>query len=254
MTMKAHAVRIALPLSGLLVLAAVSCQSSETIAPDGSTISLAATPAVIVTSGGVQANDVSILATVRNSIGVALPGQDVRFTTTSGVLTPQAGLPVSSDKFGNAISVLTGATTTATIAATSGKATASITLQTTSCNISSVTLDGVANFTTCDTATAGGFATLTVTVTDTNQDPCVGIAVAFKSSVASLPDTDIALAFSPSQSNTDSTGKLVTKLTLDPAHCSDKCTGKDCNVSLQGAVAVAGSITSTPVPVNIQIQ
>src|SRR5580765_4194969 len=148
-TMKALAVRIAFPLSGLLVLAAVSCQSSETIAPDGSTISLAATPAVIVTSGGVQANDVSILATVRNSIGVALPGQDVRFTTTSGVLTPQAGLPVSSDKFGNAISVLTGATTTATIAATSGKATASISLQTTTCNISTVTLDGSPNFTSC---------------------------------------------------------------------------------------------------------
>jgi hypothetical protein len=35
-----------------------------------------------------------------------------------------------------------GATSTATIAATSGKATASITLQTTTCNISTVTLDG----------------------------------------------------------------------------------------------------------------
>jgi hypothetical protein len=241
-------------IAGLLVLAAIACQSSETIAPDGSTISLAATPAVIVTSGGVQANDVTILATVRNTVGVALPGQDVRFTTTSGVLTPQAGLPVSSDKFGNATSVLTGATTTATIAATSGKATATITLQTASCNISSVTLDGVANFTTCDASTAGGFALLTATVTDTSQNPCVGIAVSFKSTVASLPATDIALAFAPSQSNTDSTGKLQTKVTLDPANCSKLCTGKDCNTSLQGVTATAGSITSSPVAMNIQIQ
>ena len=37
------------------VLAALACQKSDTIAPDGSTIALAATPAVIVTSGGVQA-------------------------------------------------------------------------------------------------------------------------------------------------------------------------------------------------------
>ena len=56
--MKVLAVRSAIPLAGLLVLAALACQSSETIAPDGSTLSLAATPAVIVTSGGVQANDV----------------------------------------------------------------------------------------------------------------------------------------------------------------------------------------------------
>jgi len=253
-TMKTPAVRIAMPLSGLLVLAVVACQSSETIAPDGSTISLAATPAVIVTSGGVQANDVSILATVRNSIGVALPGQDVRFTTTSGVLTPQAGLPVSTDKFGNATTVLTSATTTATVAATSGKATASITLQTTTCNISTVTLDGSPNFTSCTpTEVAGGAFTLTVTVTDTSQKPCVGIAVSFTSSVASLPPTDIALVFSPSQGNTDSTGTSKTTLTLDQQNCSSKCTGKNCNTSLQGAEAVAGSITSTAVPVNIDI-
>jgi hypothetical protein len=254
-SMKAHAARIAVPLSGLLVLAVVACQSSETIAPDGSSISLAATPAVIVTSGGVQANDVSILATVRNTIGVALPGQDVRFTTTSGVLTPQAGLPVTTDKFGNATTILTVATSTATIAATSGKATASITLQTTTCNISTVTLDGSPNFTSCTpTEEAGGAFTMTVTVTDTSQNPCVGIAVAFKSSIASRPATDIALVFSPSQGNTDSTGTLKTTLTLDQQKCSDLCTGKNCNTSLQGAEAVAGSITSTPVPVNIQIQ
>jgi hypothetical protein len=47
---------------------------------------------------------------------------------------------------------------------------------------------------------------------------------------------------------------LKTTLTLDQQKCSDLCTGKNCNTSLQGAEAVAGSITSTPVPVNIQIQ
>jgi hypothetical protein len=254
--MKALAVRIAFPLSGLLVLAAVSCQSSETIAPDGSTISLAATPAVIVTSGGVQANDVSILATVRNSIGVALPGQDVRFTTTSGVLTPQAGLPVSSDKFGNAISVLTGATTTATIAATSGKATASITLQTTSCNIATVTLSGSLNFSTCEAALPGGSATLTATVTDTDQNPCVGVAVSFAAVATNgtPPSTDVALHLSLAQGNTNSTGTVQTTVTLDNQTCASKCTGLPCNESIQGVTASAGSVTSAAILANISIQ
>jgi hypothetical protein len=255
--MKALAVRIAIPVSGLLVLAALACQKSDTIAPDGSSIALAATPAVIVTSGGVQANNVSILATVSNTIGVPLPGQDVRFTTTSGLLTPQAGLPVATDQHGNAISVLSGATTTATIAATSGKATASITLQTATCNIATVTLtsnEGSINFTTCNSAVAGGNFTLTATVADTSQLPCVGIAVSFKSTIASVPPTDVALSFSPSQSVTNSTGTAQTTLTLDQAHCSSLCTGNNCNVSLQNVEAIAGSVVSAFVPVNINIQ
>ena len=243
-------------IAGLLVLAAIACQSSETIAPDGSTISLAATPAVIVTSGGVQANDVTILATVRNTVGVALPGQDVRFTTTSGVLTPQAGLPVSSDEFGNATTVLTGATTTATIAATSGKATASITLQTASCNIATVTLSGTLNFSTCQAALPGGSGTLTATVTDTAQLPCVGVAVSFTAipTNGAVQAGDVAISLSPAQSTTNSTGTVQTTVTLDTQTCSTKCTGKDCNVSKQNIQATAGSITSALVPVNIQIQ
>lgn len=254
--MKALAVRIAFPLSGLLVLAAVSCQSSETIAPDGSTISLAATPANIVTSGGVQANDVSILATVRNSIGVALPEQDVRFTTTSGVLTPQAGLPVSTDKFGNATTVLTSATTTATIAATSGKATASITLQTISCNIATVTLSGSLVFSTCEPSLPGGSNTLTATVTDTNQDPCVGVSVTFATgpTQGTTPSTDVQLHLSQSAGVTNATGTLQTTVTLDNQTCAAKCTGLPCNESLQGVTATAGSVVTAPVVSNISIQ
>ncbi len=100
---KRYLVRAA-ALCATLILGA--CESGDVIAPDGSTIALSASPAQIVLAGGIQQDPVTIMATVFNSIGVPLSGQDVRFSTSSGVLDPPAGTPVTTDRFGNGHSQL----------------------------------------------------------------------------------------------------------------------------------------------------
>jgi hypothetical protein len=235
--------------AGALLLAAAACEDSDTVAPDGSTITLAATPATILVSNGIQATEVTILGTVRNSIGVPMSGQDVRYTTTSGFLTPLAGTPVESDDLGNAITFLNGATTTTTITAQSGKATATISLQTISCNIQNIAVDpSPVSFTACPDDIV-----LTATVTDTDNEPCAGILITFKSTVASLPPEDVALIFSPGSRASDANGEVTTTVSLDQSTCSTRCTGLDCNTSLQQIQVSGGGITAPLVPVNISI-
>src|SRR5262245_49907342 len=140
--MKAQTTRLAAILAGGLLVLAVACDESETIAPDGSTITLNANPAqVIQDDSGQQIVDVMVVATVRNSIGVPLPGQDVRFTTNSGVLTPPGNTPIETDDLGNASCVLTDATVGPQITATSGKAAANITLSAAKGEVSSILLN-----------------------------------------------------------------------------------------------------------------
>src|SRR5207247_10766186 len=94
---------------------------------------MTANPASMILSGGVQVEPVTVVATVSNSIGVPLSGQDVRFTTTAGSLDPAAGSPVKTDSFGNATSILTDARQPPTITAKSGKATQTLQLHTCTC-------------------------------------------------------------------------------------------------------------------------
>src|SRR5262245_62147370 len=68
--------------AGGLLLGALACEDSEKVPPKDSTISLSANPAQIIIDDGQQLVPVTLIATVRNSIGVPLPDQDVRFTTT----------------------------------------------------------------------------------------------------------------------------------------------------------------------------
>jgi len=238
-------------VAGALLIAAAACDDSETVAPDGSTITLSPTPATILISNSIQSGEVTVLATVRNAIGVPLPGQDVRFTTSSGVLDPRAGTPVPTDDDGNAITILDKATTQTTLTAQSGKAIATFQLPTVTCNIQNIALDQAAlNFTAC--TGPGSFFVLRATVTDTSNDPCVGVLVTFKSTVASLPATDVALGISPGSSTTDNNGEVSTTVSLD-SNCSSRCPGQDCNTSLQSIVASGGGTTSDPVTVNISI-
>jgi len=237
--------------AGALLIAAAACQDSETVAPDGSTISLSASPATILISNGTQAGKVTILATVRNAIGVPLPGQDVRFTNTSGDLDPKAGTPVPTDDDGNAITILDQARTQTTVTAQSGKATATIQLQTATCNIQNIALDqAVLNFTDC--TAPGNTATLVATVTDTSNNPCVGVLISFKSTVAAPPAEDVGIGISPGSSPTDSNGQVTTRITLQ-SDCSAECPGQDCNTSNQSIVASGGGVTSDPVTLNINI-
>ena len=231
----------------LLALLYGACEKSDTVAPDGSTISISATPANILLNGGVQDSPVNIIATVRNGIGVPLPGQDVRFTQTSGSLDPQAGTPVSTDSFGNALTILTLATQTTTITAQSGKATATLALQTTTCNVSTIALSlNTFNFIDCSDK-----FDLTVTVKDSSNDPCVGVNVSFASTTTSTPpSTDVTLVIQPGSKTTDIAGEATTEVKLD-GNCGNKCVGvvASCLSSGQAVVATAGGQPSAPVTV-----
>jgi len=229
----------------LLALLYGACQKSDTVAPDGSTINLAATPATILLNGGVQASPVNVLATVRNSIGVPLPGQDVRFTQTSGSLDPPAGTPVTTDSFGNAVTILTAASQTTTITAQSGKATATLALQTTTCNISTIglSLSSPVSFIDCSDK-----FNLIVTVKDSTGDACVGVLVTFTSTTtATPPSTDVAVVLTPGSKSTDIAGEVTTQISL-AGDCGNKCVGgaTSCLNSGQAVVATAGGQSSTP--------
>ena len=250
--MREHRGLFAVLMAGTMLLGALACEDSDKIPPEDSTISLAASPATILLSNGTQADDVIILATVYNGIGVPLKGQDVRFTMNSGLLTPTAGTPVRTDDIGNATTVLTGATTTTTITAKSGKATADLQLQTTNCNISTVDLDPtVLDFTSCDATAEGGSITLTATVTDTKGDPCANLSVIFK--IAPAPETDdVSISISPGTVKTNSAGEAVTTVTLG-SDCDQKCPGAECNASARAITATGGATTSDPAPINISV-
>jgi hypothetical protein len=233
---------VAVLMTGTLFLAMLACQKSDVVPPEDATISIAASPATILLTNGTQAAPVNILATVYNVIGVPLPGQDVRFTQTSGTLTPMAGTPVRTDGLGNALTVLNGAQTTTTITAKSGKATATLSLQTASCAIQTIQLDPQQlTFTLCtDTFT------LTATVTDTGGKACQGIAISFKVSPPANSATDSAVKVGLG-GTTDGNGVVTTQVTLDQATCSSKCPGMDCNQANQQITASGGGITSATV-------
>lgn len=227
-------------------LAAVlaGCQESDVVAPDGATISLTANPATIVLALGIQdpKKPVTIIATVSSSIGVPLPGQDVRFTTTAGMLTPTAGTPIESDSFGNATTVLTAAQQPPTITAKSGKASATLQLQTAPCALASITLspsplplDGV-----CKDFTFP----LSAIATDTAGDPCVGIQVAF--GLAGSATTDVTFSFSLAADSTDQDGEANSTVTITSASCTSKCVGAPCTGSIK---ATSGSVSSDPVSI-----
>ena len=224
----------------LLTVLVVGCQKSDVTAPDGATISLVSTPATLVLAGGRQAFPATILATVSNSIGVPLSGQDVRFTTTSGTLDPVAGTPVRTDSHGNAISILNDATQGPTITAKSGKATQTLQITTATCNLSTISFtSGGLNLSNCSQT-----FDLTATAFDTAGDPCQGVIITFSFVPTSTPTTDISGTFNPLSSPTDVNGELTTTLTIDNPSCTAKCPGsQQCTGAIQAA---SGTVVSTP--------
>ena len=225
----------------LLTFAVAGCQKSDVVAPDGATISLTSNPATIVVSNGVQVSPVIILATVSSGIGVPLPGQDVRFTTTSGSLDPPTGTAVRTNNDGNAFTELTIATQAPTITAKSGKATASLTLQTATCNLAKITLNpGPLGL----SASCNDTFDLTAAALDTADKPCAGILIQFSFDPAN-PSTTVSGTFKPVQKSTDAQGEVITTLAINNADCTAKCPGsKDCG---GGILATSGSVKSSPV-------
>src|SRR5262245_45874009 len=138
--------------AGLMILACgvaltASCRGSDQVAPEGSTITLAANPATIViaTQGGSGSADV--VATVYSAAGVPQEDQDVRFSATAGSLftpppdnQPAANIPSPTDNLGNAHVVLTTSVNT-TVNARSGTATGTISLSTVNGNLNAITIN-----------------------------------------------------------------------------------------------------------------
>jgi hypothetical protein len=219
----------------------LGCQETDVIAPDGATISLTANPATIVLAGGIQDENkpVEIIATVSNSIGVPLPGQDVRFTTTAGSLTPAAGTPIETDSFGNATSVLREAQQPPTITAKSGKATATLQLQTSTCALADISL----SLSALQLVTCNDTFNLTAIATDTAGDPCVGILINF-TMTGSNSATDVTGTFNPGSDTTDQNGEAISTLTITSTTCNSKCVGATCTGFIK---ASSGSVSSSNV-------
>jgi hypothetical protein len=241
-----------LPLRVAAVLMAsfiVACESTEVIAPDGATITLSPTPAQIVLSGGIQRDPVTILATVFNVIGVPLPGQDVRFSTSSGVLDPPGGTPVRTDKFGNATTILTQATTGPQINARSGKATATpLTLNAATGILSTITLN-VSPDTTIN-ACADTF-TLTAKALDPDATPIKGVTLVFE--FAQTGATFIAGSFNPTSFPSDVLGEVDSTLDLDDGDCTTKCAGLSCDGVQVRVTDQSGTVISNTVNLTDQV-
>ena len=219
--------------AGGLLLGALACEDSEKVPPDESTISLSANPAQIIIDNGQQLVPVTLIATVRNSIGVPLPDQDVRFTTTNGVLTPPAATPVRTDDIGNATSILNLANQGPQVTATSGKATVSLTLTAGTAAICSLTLtpSGSVDINTCDDT-----FDFTVLAEDCDGEPVEGVRVFFELNNSSGNADAVTGTFTPDSATTDAAGEATTTLTLNAGTCSDKCEDPEvsnCNNSVR---------------------
>lgn len=224
-----------------LAAALLACQKTDVIAPDGATISLTANPATIILAGGIQdpSKPVTIIATVSNSIGVPLSGQDVRFTTTAGALTPQAGTPIETDSFGNATSILREAQQPPTITAKSGKAEKSLQIQTSTCALADIAL----SLSSLQLLTCNDTFSVTATATDTAGDPCVGILINF-TMTGSNTATDVTGSFNPGSHTTDVDGEATSTLTINSSTCTSKCVGATCTGFIK---ASSGSVSSSNV-------
>jgi hypothetical protein len=245
--MKAESHRLAAVLAAGLLLLSLGCEDSETIAPDGSTITLSPNPAQIIQdSDGNQVVPVTILATVRNSIGIPLPGQDVRFTTNNGVLTPPGGTPVETDELGNAVSVLTDATAGPMITATSGKATASLTLTAAKGEVSSILLNISPDSDLDDCSDTFDLTAMAIASDGTGVE---GLQITFEFTTTGSTNFTGNL---PLSGVTDVNGEVTRTLIPNLTTCSARCepSGADCTSRVR---ARGGLIVSDELEIRDQI-
>ena len=256
-----------------------ACSPSDKLPPKGSTITVAANPATIPLAnsadclnllGVATCGTANIVATVASELGVPLPDQDVRFSSTAGFLftgpssnpVAAANIPIRSDKFGNStVGLITS--TTATVTAKSGQATAgTLTINTVQGNLSSILLNN-------DTTSAGCSSSST-TLLSCNQVICLrataldssakgvsGVVIFFQlQNTTSSDGKTFNGTFNPSQVQTDSNGNAFSQLTPDstcPAQCSLSQNGsKSCTAQVLAATP-GGAILSAPLQLNFSI-
>ena len=244
-----------------------SCEGGDKIPPKGSTITLAATPTTIplrddpncLSLLGVTSCGASVLvATVYSESGAPLPDQDVRFSSTAGVLfsgplsspTLYDFGPIATDDFGNArLNIATAATSTVT--ARSGTATGTLTLNTVQGNLSQITVNPCAGDTT-DITSCTQDVCLEVQALD-NANPPVGIAgvvIQFRLQNNETGGT-FSATFSPPQVTTDATGLAQTTMTPDST-CVAQCGGNKCSTA-EVVAFTQGGFESAPLQLTINI-
>jgi hypothetical protein len=234
-------------------LALASCHRGDQTAPEGAIIDLAASPTTIVLVDGSGSADV--VATVSSSVGVPLPDQDVRFSTSAGTLEtltgqPAANIPIRTDSFGNAHVTLT-TTKTTTVTARSGGASGTLTLDAVTGDLSAINLNldtgsgclGVGEFETCDDELC-----LVAQAVDTDGVPLPGVVIEFNLEDAlNDPDGDpFTLSFTRSNGTTDSSGEVHTRVRIGSSSTCDLCSGvKTCSGNIVASLR-GGSFASTP--------
>jgi len=249
--------------------AVAACQSSDKLPPKGSTITVAANPATIPLASAPECvgllnvptcGTADVVATVASELGVPLPDQDVRFSSSAGFLftgsttspVNAANIPIRTDRFGNAmVNLITS--TTATVTAKSGQATAgTLTINTVTGNLSTILLNNDDTSTGCSLSTTtltscGQTVCLVAEALDTTSKGIPGVVILFKLQNNVSGGNTFGGLFSPSQTTTDSNGKAFTQFTPDST-CLTQCTGgKSCQgdavATTQGGSFQSGVVT-----------
>lgn len=269
--------RRSIPMAAALVMGVVvaACESSEKIPPKGSPVTVGANPATIALTALPECLDLlkvpncgtaDVVATVASELGVPLPDQDVRFSSTAGYLytgttlnpVDAANIPIPTDDFGNAhVNLITSTTTTVT--ARSGSNSGTLSISTVAGNLSAVVLN-------IDT-TQSGCSASTTTVTTCSQKICLvadardssgggidGVLIQFRLQNNVDPSDTYTFNVTPStsQDTTDSSGKVFASFTPDST-CTAQCGG---NKPCQGefiAETSGGAFQSAPLRLQINI-
>ena len=266
-----------LPAAGVMLLAFVlvlgaACKGADKVAPEGSTIVVAATPTTIVKSddpncailGGGTCGTAQVVATVYSEAGVPQVDQDVRFSATAGLLfqgtfnnpEPAANIPIRTNSIGNATVFLATSTTT-TVTARSGNATGDLTLNTVEGNISGIELIVDVDSPGCETSSdviesCSQEVCFKATAQESDGTPVAGVTIVFGLQNNTVGSNSFNASFTPVQDTTDANGEAFT--TLRPqSDCPSECGGgKACQAeiiaSLQG-----GLFTSIPISLAINI-
>jgi hypothetical protein len=258
-----------------VALGLASCQSSEKIPPKGATINLAATPTTIplitstdclATLGVDSCGTAIVVATVSSDLGSPLPDQDVRFTSTAGLLftgsisspTPASNIPIRTDTLGNATVNLVTSTTT-TVNARSGLATGTLSLNTVQGNLSQIQLVLDTTSAGCDTPPITACDQVTcfiATAKDANGVGIGGVILIPKLVNNSTGNATFNGQFTPTQVTTSSDQATlgVATFTLKPdSTCQSQCGGGKCSNGTDVIAATQGGIQSSAVHIDVSI-
>lgn len=257
----------------LLLAGVAACVDSDKIPPKGSIITVAANPATIPLGSGSECVSLlnvtncgtsQVVASVASELGVPLPDQDVRFSSTAGKLftgsvtnpVDAANIPIRTDDLGNAtVNLITSTTTTVT--AKSGPSSGTLSISTVAGNLSTIVLINDTTSTGCTTSSqtvtsCSQTVCLQATAQDASGDGVQGVVLLFKLQNNVSGSNTFAGQFTPSQATTDTNGVARAQFNPDttcPAQCGG---GKSCQGEIVATIQ-GGGFQSSPLQLTINI-